>query len=66
MKLGVPPYIDFVYTGFYGAGSVCYTSAFVFLPGVHGVVQSLAVTSDSRQEKLGIRAILFLNGRQGR
>lgn len=37
-----------------------------FVERGRGVVQSLAVSSDSRQQKLGILAILFLNGRQGR
>ena len=54
-----PPYIEFVYTGFCGAGSVCYNSAFVFLPGVYGAVQSLAVSRDFRQQKLGFLDTLF-------
>lgn len=32
----------------------CYNSPFVFLPGVHGTVQSLAVNSDSGQQNMGI------------
>lgn len=54
-----PSHIHSVSTGFYGAGPVCNNSTFLILSGVRGAVQTVAVSSDSRQQNLESLIQLF-------